>query len=307
MKQKRSISLFLCVTLLATALLTGCGSRRPDDSMIEADLHACLVEQFGDDFSFVSEEIISDNFFSGNTYYDDSYNISSLAVARGKYAEIEVLISANYTKHGQGWQNDYIDMNLTGFTIHTFPNESEISALVDARNNASTWDVTYTDFTTENNTLIGRGYVDASYNDFFGLKGDATTCWTYQLEENQWVIEQEYQDYYGVLTRNIEGSFKIHNGTVSRIHVRNQTETSMEILDTSEEEEWVKVDLITDGNNITEYSLQNGLTLSYVGYLADGEEVKVTLSDYNDLQITANYQYTMFDSWGFWETFIPAD
>lgn len=188
--------------------------------------------------------------------------------------------------------------------------EPDISALVDARNNSYTWDVTYTDFSQENDyTLIGYGYVDASYNDFFDLKGNTTTYWVYDYEQSAWIVEREYQDYYGVLTRNIEGSFKVHNGTTSRIHVRNQTETSMEVRDSSTDEEWVKVDLDTAGSTISGHLLENGqlLTLTYVGYLADGEEVTVTLSEYNDFQITVNYQYIMFDSWGFWDTFTPAD
>lgn len=186
----------------------------------------------------------------------------------------------------------------------------DTTALAAERNRSSNWDVTYTDFSQEDaNTLIGYGYVDASYNDFFDLKGNTTTYWVYDYEASAWVVEREFQDYYGILTRNIEGSFKIHNGTSSRIHVRNQTETSMEVRDSSTDEEWVKVDLITAGNTVSGYLLEGGqlLKLTYIGYLPDGEEVTVELSEYNDLQITVKYQYEMFDSWGYWETFTPGN
>lgn len=302
MKQKRTLSLLLCLALLVSVLLNGCGSNGPEESKIEADLNACLAEQFGNEFSFVSKETIG-QFFSGDSYYNDSYYVTGTAVARGKYAQIEVLITADYTKYDSGWKNDDMTMGLIGFIIHTFPDEAE---LVNARNSASALEVTYTDFAQENTTLVGQGYVDAPYSDLFNIRGNTTTYWSYSLDENEWVIEREYQDYYGALSRNIEGSFKIHNGTVSRIYVRNQTETSLEILDTREGEEWVKVDLIPGGNNVTEYSLNNGLFSTYVGFFADGEEVTVTLSDFNDLQISIDYQYSMVDVWGYWDTFIPA-
>ena len=94
----------------------------------------------------------------------------------------------------------------------------------------------------------------------------------------------------------------------SQIQVRNQTETSMEVRDSGSDEEWVKVDLVTTGNTVSGYLLEGGqlLKLTYVGYLPDGEEVTVELSEYNDLQITVSYQYEMFDSWGYWETFSPS-
>lgn len=244
MIKKKSISLFLCATLLLTILLTGCGSNSPNNSYEEPDSDS-FAEQY-----------------DGNSSSDFA------------------------------------------------PNKPDTSALVDARNSSYTWAVTYTEFTQENDyTLIGYGYVDAPYNDFFDLKGNTTTYWVYNYEQSAWMVEREYQDYYGVLTRNIEGSFKIHNGTSSRIHVRNQTETSMEVLDTGSDKEWVKVDLDTAGSTISGHFLESGrlLNLTYVGYLADGEKVTVTLSEYNDLQITVNYQYEMFDSWGYWETFTPAD
>ena len=242
MKMKKSLSLFLCATLLLTTLLIGCGSSGSNGSYEEPD---------------------SDRF-----------------------AE----------QHGNSNSNDSV------------PEKPNTSALADARNRSYTWDVSYSDFEQENEyTLIGYGYVDASYNDFFDLKGDTTTYWVYNYEQGAWLIEREYQNYYGVLARNIEGSFKVHNGTSSRIHVRNQTETSMEVRDTSNDEGWVKVELAP--NTISGHLLENGqlLTATYIGYFGDGEKVTVTFSEYNDLQITIDYQYNMNDSHGYWKTFTPAD
>lgn len=222
--------------------------------------------------------------------------------------------SGNSAQHGNT-NNSYDEPDSDYFaqygddSFDTTIEAPDTTALAAERNRSSNWDVTYTDFTQEDaNTLIGYGYVDASYNDFFDLNGNTTTYWVYDYEASAWVVEREYQDYYGVLTRNIEGNFKIHDSSKSRIQVRNQTETSMEVRATSTHEEWVKVNLDTTANTVSGHLLESGqlLTVTYIGYLADGEEVTVELSEYNDLQITVSYQYEMFDSWGYWETFTPS-
>lgn len=301
MKNQNRFICLIGICVLICVLCSGCASKAPEETLIDADINAYLHNQYGQDYVFVDYET-TQSITEGSVY-----TASIDAIAEGKYARLDLTIDLQYTKYDQGWQSDYIGMWLNNYEIINYPTDEEIDELCAMRNGYYDWDVTYTDSETYDDTVICYGYIDTAYNQYFDLRADATTSWSFSVDQNAWSIEYDDVDYYGILTYDIEGSVKINNGTGTRIYVRNQTETSMEVMNNSEDDEWVHVELQMYENDISAGSLKEAMTLTYVGYLSDGERVTVEVSDYYRFHIRTSYEYSWSDDFGYFDTFIPSN
>ena len=301
-KRMRKVCSLLVLMVLLCVIFVGCGSTAPEESMIVSDIAAHLLDQYGNDYELVE-------YSTTQSYTEDrTYSATVGVIAEGTYARIYLTTELLYTKYDQGWICDYVDMWLSTYEIVNYPSDAEIETLCNARDNKRGFPATYSDINFWEDTVTCVGYVDMQYNEYYALKGSVNTHWRFSFDENKWIYDFEDDNYYGVLTYNIEGSFKIHNGNSSRIYVRNQNETSMEVKNTSEKDEWVYVELEKYTNDITPNSLKDGIRLTYVGYMENGHKVTVELasSSSKGIQITTDYQYSRGSDWGYFDTFIPA-
>ncbi|MBQ8559036.1 MAG: hypothetical protein IJ439_03525 [Tyzzerella sp.] len=284
------VFLIIGVCLICVA----CGNKEPNT--VREDLEKELLV-YNSNFKMKDYEITQ------SMTEDKNYSGTASVQAESKFAKINLIADFLYTKYDQGWQLDYCSFNIVDYEIVKELDEGYIFQLYSKQNGERGHAVNYdeNELTDERFVAYGTFYLDKG--DYLNVEGDVQTTWIYDIEQDEWVVEQEKSNSYNILDYDVQGTWKQYDDN-DCIYIKNQSKEGFDVKVegiSDLPEEWIHVELVTNDKDSKQEAV-------YKGDSSNGRALTVKFSDgkQSEFRVYVDIGGWFNSRWSYLRDFTPS-
>lgn len=268
-------------------LLSACSGSAPQDSQILEDLQSEVVNY--KEFLSVEEFEVEQS-----KTEKDTYSATLKVKASSTYADFDMRADVEYLKYDQGWDITECDWTEQGYTVVSYPDETEMTSIVNSDEKMISKELgnqTYVEVVGNGDTITYTGTVEQTINPFVSLSGEVTSTWIYNPNNDLWEVDSsQIVDDFQYDLKNIEGVWKNSNGD-DEIIISNVTDTGFDIESVSLQTGMFHVEQAEDnsGMNIIGYRGTGGDISYFGGNTTSSENVAAVLScEQNEINVSVS-------------------
>lgn len=224
----------------------------------------------------------------------DTYSATLKVKASSTYADFDMRADVEYLKYDQGWDITECDWTEQGYTVVSYPDETEMTSIVNSDEKMISKELgnqTYVEVVGNGDTITYTGTVEQTINPFVSLSGEVTSTWIYNPNNDLWEVDSsQIVDDFQYDLKNIEGVWKNSNGD-DEIIISNVTDTGFDIESVSLQTGMFHVEQAEDnsGMNIIGYRGTGGDISYFGGNTTSSENVAAVLScEQNEINVSVS-------------------